>query len=159
MLQRTSVLLGLAILLSLLFPLSVALRESGVDPLALPLTGIDLAGLGVVVAVLPSMALCRHGQFAQRIPRWNLWLALLAVFSLLFLALHVSWSRDLATAYLQETIAPAGNLPLFASPLVIMRVAEFAARIGVLVCVVSALVNLHPVPDEAEPATHRRSRK
>jgi hypothetical protein len=159
MLRRTSILLGLAILLSLLFPLSRALKESGVDPLALPPTGTDLAGLGVVVAVLPSMALYRHGRLAQRIPRWNLWLALLAVFSMLFLILHVSWSHELLTTYVQEAIGPGGNLPLSVSHLAVMRVAELTSRIGVLVCVVSALVNLHSVPNEDEAASKRRSRR
>jgi hypothetical protein len=156
MVQRTFVLLGMAILLSLLFPLKAALRESGVDPLALPLTGVDLAGLGVLLGVLPSLALYRHAQLGQRLVSWNLWLALLVVFSALFLLLHVSWSREFVSAYLQQELAPNGSLPLAISHHLVIKGAELASQLGVLVCVVGVLVNLHSIAEEPEPPRRRK---
>lgn len=156
MVQRAFVLWGLAVLLSLLFPLKLALKESGLDPMAVPLAGIDLAGLGALIAVLPALALWRHARLDERIPRWNLWLALLAPASLLFLFLHVSWSRELVTAYVAEAVAPGGSLPLAVSPVLLLQAADLASQLGVLVCVVGVLVNLHSVPqDDAAPRKRR----
>jgi len=148
MLQRASVLLGLAILLSLLFPFHVALKEGGYDPHAFPLQGIDLAGLGALFAVLPSSALYRIGRLEERVSRWSPWLALLALFSLLFLLLHVRWSHELAVEYLQE----AGLAHRW-----VLQGAELAIQLGVLVCMVAVLVNLHAVPEE--PIARRRRKK
>jgi hypothetical protein len=157
MVHRAFILWGLAVLLSLLFPLKLALRETGVDPLALPLAGIDLAGLGALLAVLPALAMCRHARLDQRLPRWNLWLALLAPLSLAFLLLHVSWSRDLVTAYVSEAVVPNGSLPLPVPPLLLVQGADLASQLGVLVCVVGVLVNLHAVAEEAG-ARRRKSK-
>ena len=159
MLRKASVLWGLAVLLSLLFPLKTVLRQSGVDPLALQLQGLDLAGLCAVLAMVPSIVLCRDGQLERRIPSWNVWVVLLALFSVLFLVLHVSWSLELVTAYVRETIAPNGSMPLPVSYHLVVHGAELAARLGVLVCLVGVLVNLHAVPAEEAPVRRRRSRK
>lgn len=156
MLRKASVLLGLAVLLSLLFPLKTVLRESGVDPLGLRLPGVDLAGLCAVIAVLPALFLCRDAQIATRIPHWNLWVALLALFSLLFLLLHVSWSLELLTDLVREAVAPGGSLPLAVSYTQVMHGAELGARLGVLVSLVGVLINLHPVPPPQAPQTRRR---
>jgi hypothetical protein len=158
MLQRASVLLGLAILLSLLFPLKMALQAGGVDPLALPLTGVDLTGVGVLLAVLPAVVLCRHGQLAARIPRWNLWLALLALVSLLFLVLHVSWTREFVTEYVRQAVAADGSLPLLLSYRRVMDALDLATELGVLFGVVGVLVNLHAVPDPDAPTKPRRKK-
>ena len=157
MVQRAFVLWGLAVLLSLLFPLKLALQESGVDPLALPLTGIDLAGIGALLAVLPSLVLCRHARLVERVPRWNLWLALLAPCSILFLLLHVSWSRDLVTGYVVAAMASAGSLPVAVAPLQVVQGADLASQLGVLVCVVGVLVNLHSASADAG-APRRKSK-
>lgn len=142
MLQRASVLAGLAILLSLLFPFRLALEQNGIDPFDLPLAGVDLAGLGAVAGVLPALALWRHGRLAQRVPRWNAWLAVLALFSLLFLLLHVHGSRELVAAHLRDAFAPGGT-----TPLLLLECAELASRLGVLAGMVGVLVNLHAVPE------------
>jgi len=149
MLQRASVLLGLAILLSLLFPLHVALKEGGVDPRAFPVQGIDLAGLGALFAVLPSTALYRHGRLEERVSQWNAWIALLAVFSLLFLLLHLSWSHELLVAYLQESVA---------ADRWVLRGAELLVPLGVLVCMAGVLVNLHAIPEQPIARRRRRSK-
>jgi len=156
MLQRAFVLLGMAILLSLLFPLKLALREGGIDPLSLPLNGLDLAGVGALLAVPPSLVLCRHGQLAQRTARWNLWLALLAVFAVVFLLLHVSWSRELATAYVRQAVDAGGLLPVPLPYLTVMSGAELASRVGVLVCMVGVLVNLQAAPEEGDTRPRRK---
>lgn len=159
MLRKASVLLGLAVLLSLLFPVKVVLEQSGVDPLELRLPGIDLAALCAVVALWPAMVLCRHGELERRIPRWNPWLALLALSSVLFVLLHVNWSAELATATVRDLLA-ANGLPLSLSERGLLRAAELAARVGVLVCVMGVLINLQATPeDDAPPPRRRRARK
>lgn len=158
MLRRASVLLGLAVLLSLLFPVQALLKEGGVDPSGLHLPVIDLAGLCAVAAVLPALLLARDAKLELRLPRWNRWIALVALFSLLFLLLHVSWSLDLAASYLRGAIAD-GTLPLRVSDRAVLHGAELAARIGVLVCMVGVLVHLHAVPDpDAVPPPRRRKK-
>lgn len=152
MLRQAFVLLGLAVLLSLLFPLQALLKEGGVDPLAMRVPGVDLAVLCAGVALLPAWALARHGQLARRMPRWNLWIALLALCSLAFVLLHVQWSLDLAGQWLREQIPGHEALALHA--------ADLAARIGVLAGVAGVLVNLQSVPTEEElVVVRRRSRK
>lgn len=153
MLRRTSMLIGMAILLSLLFPLKALLKGSGVDPRALPLRGFDLAVLGTLAALLPALALDRYGQFQARLLRWNAWLALLAVFSLAFLALHVHWSLDLVTAYARDALA----LPV--SHLAVIDAVDLACQVGVLVCVVGALVNLQAITVEVDFPPRRAPRK
>lgn len=152
MLRQAIVLLGLAVLLSLLFPLQALLKQGGVDAHAWQLPGVDLAVLCAAVALLPAWALARHGQLAQRIPRWNLWVAVLALCSLAFVLLHVQWSQDLAAQWLREQIPGHEVLAL--------RLADVAARLGVLAGVAGVLVNLQSVPteDELRPV-RRRSRK
>jgi hypothetical protein len=159
MLRNAVVLLGLAVMLSLLFPIRVLLLQGGVDPLALQLHGIDLAALCAIAAVLPAMALSRHGQLPKRVPRWNLWLALLALCSLLFLLLHVSWSVDLATSYLADALSPGGAVPLRVAPDTLVRGAEFVVRLGVLVAMVGVLVTLQAVPVDEPPTQKRRRRR
>lgn len=151
MLRQASVLLGLAVLLSLLFPVQPLLREGGVDPLAVRVPGVDLAVLCAGVALLPAWALARHGQLARRIPRWNLWIALLALCSLAFVLLHVQWSLDLLAQWLQERIPAQEGLALHA--------ADLAARLGVLAGVAGVLVNLQSVPGDDELRPMRRARK
>ena len=158
--RKTSVLLGLAVLLSLLFPLRALLQESGVDPLALQLRYLDLAAVCAVAAVLPSMALFKHAQLAHRIPRWSVWVALLALCSLVFLALHVSWSFRFIAINLRETIAPDGPFPLAISHLKLLKAAEFISRLGVLVAAVGVLLNLDAPPrDDAPPPRMPRRKK
>jgi len=159
MLRKASVLLGLAVLLSLLFPVKVLLERGGVDPLSLRLPGIDLAALCAVVALLPAMLLWRHGQLEQRIPRWNLWLALLAVWSTVFVLLHVTWSLEFATVTIRDLVGPNGSLPLPVGEGSLLRGAELVARVGVLVCVMGVLINLQATPDPDAPRPRRRSRK
>ena len=158
MLRRASVLLGLAVLLSLLFPVGAVLKEGGIEPSALRLPGMDLAALCAVVALLPALLLARDAKLALRVPRWNAWIALLPLFSLLFILLHVSWSGELAGAWLRDAIAE-GTLPLRVSEATVLRVAELAARLGVLVCLVGVLVNLESVPEEEPPVPQRRRKK
>ena len=148
MLRRASVLLGLAVLLSLLFPVKVLLRESGVDPLALRLPVVDLAAACAVLAVLPAWALFRDARLAHRIPSWSAWVALLAVCSLLFMLLHMNWSLALATAYAGEAAASA-SLSIPAGSIV--KGVELAARFGVLVSVVGVLMHLDAAPEDDAP--------
>lgn len=158
MLRRASVLLGLAVLLSLLFPVQALLREGGIDPLALHLPVLDLAAACVLLAMLPAMLLFRDGKLAHRIPPWSAWVALLALFSLLFVLLHVSWSLELATAYAREAVT-AGYLPWSVSHLWLVEAVELLARLGVLVSVVGVLVRLDAAPDEDGPAPAPRRKK
>jgi len=151
MLRQASVLLGLAVLLSLLFPVQPLLREGGLDPLAVRLPGVDLAVLCALVALLPAWALARHGQLARRIPRWNPWIALLALCSLAFVLLHVQWSLDLLAQWLHEQIPAQQALAL--------RAADFLARLGVLAGVAGVLVNLQSIPSEDELRLARRRSK
>lgn len=152
MLRRASVLLGMAVLLSLLFPVPVLLKHAGVDPLHVPVPGADLALLGVLLAALPAMLMFRDSRLAQRIPRWSVWVVLLAACSLAYLLLHVHWSQDLLSLQLRE----AGLLPASVSHLALLDALEFAARIGVLVALVAVLLRLDsPMEDEA-PAPRRR---
>lgn len=159
MLRRTTVALGLAVLLSLLFPLKVLLKETGVDPGSLHVPGADLAALCVVVALLPAMLMFRDGRLEHRIPRWSLWVAALGLSSLVFLLLHVNWSLDLATVYAREAIAGGGLLPASVSHVSLLDALELAARLGVLVATVGLLMHLDaPVQDEA-PAPRKRRKE
>lgn len=160
MVRRAVVLLGLAVLLSLLFPVRVLLQQGGVDLHALSLPGVDLAGLCAIAAVLPALALSRDGGLPQRLPRWNLWLVLLALCSLLFVVLHVRWSLDVATGYVHDTIGRGGSFPLPLSTHAFMQITELAARLGVLVAMTGVLVTLQAVPrDEPPPQPVRRRKK
>lgn len=158
MLRRAVVLLGLAVLLSLLFPVPALLRQGGIDPHRLQLPGVDLAALCAVVAVLPAMALARDGKLRDRLPRWNVWIALVAFCSLVFLLLHVSWVRDAAAAWLHGAMAD-GTLPLHVSERTLLLGMELAARLGVLVCMVGVLVTLQSVPTEDEMIAQRRRQR
>lgn len=157
MLRRASVLVGLAVLLSLLFPVRAVLEQASVDPLQLQLPGMDLAALCAIVALLPAMALSRLGALDRRTPRWNLWLALLAFCSVLFVLLHVRWSLDLATGSVRDLLAASGA-PAVVGEAALLRAAEIVARIGVLVSVVGVLVNLQATPDPDAPRPRRRAR-
>jgi hypothetical protein len=153
-LRRATFLLGLAVLLSLLFPVPVLLKQAGIDPLHVPVPGADLFALGVLVAIVPSMLMFRDGQLARRIPRWSAWVALLAACSAAYLLLHVHWSHDLLSAQIRE----AGLLPASVSDLALLDALELAARLGVLVGLVAVLLRLDAVvPDEA-PAPRRARR-
>lgn len=134
MLRRGFVLLGLAVLLSLLFPLKALLKDAGVDPHAWSLPALDLAAACALLALLPSYLLFRDSRLAQRIPRWSVWVVLLASCTLLFLALHVSWSLALATAHLGAAVEQV----------------ELAARLGVLVSLVGVLLNLDAAPEDGD---------
>jgi hypothetical protein len=150
MLRKASVLWGMAVLLSLLFPVKALLREGGVDLHALRLPVVDLASLCAVAAVLPAMLLFRDAKLAERIPRWSVWVMLLAVCSVLFLLLHMNWSLELSTAYAGEALA-AANAPLAITPHRIVVSLEFASRLGVLIALVGVLLQLEAVPDEDAP--------
>jgi hypothetical protein len=144
MLRRGSVLLGLAVLLSLLFPVKALLQESGIDPSAVRLPAIDLAAACALLALLPSFFLFRDGRLAQRIPRWSPWVGALALSSLVFLLLHVSWSLQWALAH---------------ADLALVNRIEVAARLGVLVSAVGVLLNLDGAPDDdGTPAPKRRKK-
>ena len=157
MLRRGSVLLGMAVLLSLLFPVQFLLKESGVDPRSVPVPGADLAALWVLVGLLPSLLLFRDGQLARRIPRWSAWVALLAACSLAYLLLHVHWSLDLVTVQLREATASAGLLPSV-SHVALLDALELAARIGVLVALVAVLLRLDAPAQEEAPRARRSKR-
>jgi hypothetical protein len=152
MLRRASVLLGLAVLLSLLFPVQALLKQGGLDPLAMRLPVVDVAAACVVLAMLPALAMFRDAQLAQRIPRRSVWVALLALSSLLFVLLHVSWSLELATSYARDAVA-GGALPAAISHLAIVDGLELAARLGVLVSLVGVLVRLDGAPQEESAAS------
>jgi len=156
-LRRGSVLLGMAVLLSLLFPVQFLLKESGVDPRSVPVPGVDLAALWALVGLLPSLLMFRDGQLAQRIPRWSAWVALLAACSLAYLLLHVHWSLDLVTVQLREATASAGLLPSV-SHLALLDALELAARIGVLVALVAVLLRLDAPAQEEAPRARRSKR-
>lgn len=158
MLRRASVLLGLAVLLSLLFPVATLLAQGGVDPRELRLPVLDLAAACALAAVLPSFWLFRDSQLRHRIPRRSAWVALLAVCSLLFLLLHVSWTGELAAAWLQDALAPGGALPLAVSPAALLHGIELASRLGVLAALLGVLMNLDAPPDPDAPARRRRKK-
>jgi multidrug transporter EmrE-like cation transporter len=155
MLRRASVLLGLAVLLSLIFPVQALLKETGVERFALRLPVADVAAIGVLLAMLPAFAMFRDARLAHRIPPWSAWVALLALCSVLFVLLHVSWSLDLATAYAREAVA-GGVLPRAVSHLWIVEAVELAAKLGVLVSVVAVLMRLEATPDEAAPVPRKK---
>lgn len=156
--RKAFVLLGLAVLLSQLFPLKVLLKETGVDPGSLHVPGADLAALCVVVALLPAMLMFRDGRLEHRIPRWSLWVAALGLSSLVFLLLHVNWSLDLATVYAREAIAGGGLLPASVSHVSLLDGIELAARFGVLVAMVGLLMHLD-APAEEAPVPRRKRRE
>jgi hypothetical protein len=151
MLRRVSVVLGMAVLLSLVIPLKALLKHSGIDA-ALGVRDLELVVASVLLALLPAFALFHDAQLARRIPRWNLWVAVLALCSVLFLLLHFTWSLELAAAYAKEALPP--TLPHRA----VLAAIELAARLGVLVSLVGVLVNLDAVPDPDEPPVKRRKK-
>jgi len=162
MLRQASVLLGLAVLLSLLFPVRWLLKGSGIDPDGWGLPVVDLAALCAVLAIAPAWFLFHDARLARRIPRWSVWVVLLALCSLLFLLLHVSWSADLLVAWLAGAIAD-GLLPSTVSQHAWVDAVELAARVGVLVSVVGVLVHLETehyenATPEPQPRPRRRRR-
>jgi uncharacterized membrane protein YbhN (UPF0104 family) len=159
LLRKAFVLLGLAVLLSLLFPLKVLLVQTGVDPVNLHVPGADLAALCVLVALLPAMLMFRDGRLEHRIPRWSLWVGALGLCSLVFLLLHVNWSLDLATAYAREAIASGGLLPASISHVSLLDGIELTARLGVLVALVGVLMHLDAPVQEEAPAPRRKRRE
>ena len=160
MLRKASVLLGLAVLLSLLFPARLLLKDSGIDPRDLQLPVLDLAAFCALLAVVPAWLLFRDARLSHRIPRWSAWVALLALSSLLFLVLHVSWTADLVVAWLGTAVAE-GVLPARISQHALVDAVELAARLGVLVALVGVLVRLESAHDEhtRPPAAERRRKK
>jgi hypothetical protein len=124
--------------------LRALLAQSGAGTL-LRMPSADLMVLCVLLAFVPAFVLFRDAHLARRIPRWNVWVALLAVFSMLFLLLHVGWSVDLAAAYAREA------LPRSLSHLAVLAALELGARLGVLVSLVGVLVNLDAAPEEGAP--------
>lgn len=148
MLRQASVLLGLAVLLSLLFPLQALLKGSGVDAQAWRLPVVDFAAALALASVVPAFLLFRDARLAQRIPRWSVWVVLLALSSLAFLLLHVSWSLELALAYAGQLLGPS---PRGLSPAGLVEGLELAARLGVLVSLVGVLTRLDLAPDEDAP--------
>lgn len=155
MLRRAFVLLGLAVLLSLFFPVAALMRQGGIDPSSLWMPGVDLVVLCAVIAVLPAMLLARDGQLRDRIPRWNVWIALVPVFCLLFLLLHVGWTKEFAATWLRDAMAD-GTLPLRVPEQGVLHVLELATRIGVVVCMTGVLLTLQAVPSEDEVLAQRR---
>lgn len=163
MLRQASVLLGLAVLLSLLFPVKLLLQVSGVDPGGWHLPVVDLAALCAVLALAPAWLLFRDAHLARRIPRWSVWVVLLALCSLLFLLLHVSWSVDLLVAWAGSAVAD-GLLPPWVSQHALADTLELGARLGVLVALVGVLVHLETehyenATPEPQPQPRRRRRR
>ncbi|MBK6008513.1 hypothetical protein JJB11_20615 [Ramlibacter ginsenosidimutans] len=158
MLRKGSVLLGLTVLLSLLFPLQFLLQQGGVDPQAVQVPGADLAALSAVVALVPARVLFRHGQLAERVPPWSVWAAVLACCSLLYLALHVQWSLAQLAEAVADGIAASGVSASPSLPHMAVQALELLARIGVLVAGVAVLVRLDSPPDEDRRLTSRWSR-
>lgn len=156
MLRKGSVLLGLAVLLSLLFPLQFLLQQGGVDPQAVPVPGADLAVLWTVVALVPARVLFGHGRLAERVPRWSAWVAVLACCSLVYLALHVQWSLAQVAAGVADAVAASGLSPSL--PPALVQSLELLARMGVLVAGVAVLVRLDSPPDEDRSIISRWSR-
>lgn len=148
MLRQVSVLVGLAVLLSLLFPLQTLLHGSGAAPYAARLPLMDIAAAAALLAIGPALYLFRDAQLAQRLPRWTPWLALLAVCSLLFLLLHMHWSRELATLHARDLLA--AGLPSV-SPQRFISGLELASRLGVLVSLVGVLTRLEAAPEDGVP--------
>lgn len=149
MLRRASVLLGMAVLLSLVIPLKALLKHSGVDA-ALGMRDLELVAACVLLALLPAFALFHDAQLARRIPRWNIWVAVLAFCSVLFLLLHLPWTLEMAAVYARQGLPP--TVPHGA----VISAIELAARLGVLVSLVGVLVNLDSVPDEDVPVKRRK---
>lgn len=159
MLRRASVLLGLAVLLSLLFPVNALLAGAGIAPAGWRLAVLDLAALCALAAIVPAWFLFHDARLAERIPRWSAWVALLALSSLLFLLLHVSWSVELLLAYAAGAIAD-GVLPPWLSQHALVDALELAARLGVLVSLVGVLLRLDSAPGpEAARAPVREPRR
>lgn len=164
MLRKASVLLGLAVLLSLLFPVKPLLEGTGIDPQGWRLPVVDLAALCAVLAIPPAWFLFRDARLEARIPRWSVWVVLLALCSLLFLLLHVSWSADLFVAWVAGALAD-GLLPAWISRHALVDTIELAARLGVLVSLVGVLVHLetehyeNATPEPQPQPRRRRSRK
>lgn len=160
MLRRGSVLLGMAVLLSLLFPVQFLLKAGGLDPQGLRVPGADLAALWVLAGMIPALLLFRDGALAQRIPRWSAWVALLAASSFAYLVLHVDWSLDLVSMQLRELAVSTGLLPTV-SHLALVEGLELASRVGVLVALVGVLMHLDApgAQDEAPPQPAPRRRK
>lgn len=149
MLRRASVVLGMAVLLSLVIPLKALLKHSGVDA-ALGMRELELVAACVLLALLPAFALFHDAQLARRIPRWNIWVAVLAFCSVLFLLLHFTWPLQLAADYAKQALPP--GIP----HRTVLAGIELAARLGVLVSLVGVLVNLDAVPDEEAPVKRRK---
>lgn len=158
MLRNGSVLLGLAVLLSLLFPLQFLLQQGGLDPDAVQVPGADLAALSALVALVPARLLFGHGQLADRVPRWSAWVGVLACCSLAYVALHVQWSLAQMAEAAAEAIAASGLPPSPSLPHTVVQALELVARIGVLVAGVAVLVRLDSPPDEDRRMTSRWSR-
>lgn len=161
MLRRASVLLGLAVLLSLLFPVNALLAGAGIVPAGWRLAVLDLAALCALAAIVPAWFLFQDARLAERIPRWSAWVALLALCSLVFLLLHVSWSAEWVLACAAGAIAD-GVLPPWLSQHALVDAVELGARLGVLVSLVGVLLHLDtaPYPEAARvPVREPRRRK
>ncbi|MBK6616030.1 hypothetical protein [Ottowia sp.] len=89
-------------LLSLFFPLRRCCARVASTPAACGCPAWTFVVLCAVIAVLPAMLLARDGQLRDRIPRWNVWIALVPVFCVLFLLLHVGWTKEFAATWLRR---------------------------------------------------------
>jgi hypothetical protein len=154
MLRQVFVLVGLAVLLSLLFPVQPLLDGSGAARYAARLPVLDIAALAALLAIAPAAYLFRDARLAHRLPRWTPWLVLLALCSLLFLLLHMHWSRELATVHARDLLEAGGLGAL--SPQRFVSGLELAARLGVLVSAVGVLTRLEAAPEDGAPQPPRK---
>jgi hypothetical protein len=143
MLRGAIVVLGTAVVLSLLLPMRDWLKDGPVDRFAMAAPGLDLALACVLLAAVPALLLFRVEEIGARIPSsWGVWL--LAFFSLLFVAAHLESVYGLSLAYAHGKVSGAQAFGWASQYLRVWDAVEDVAKGGAILSLLAVLAQLRP---------------
>jgi len=148
MIRKVSILLGLSVFLPLLFPISTWTKDFALLSYVhsmLPIGSRALAS--VALAAIPALLLLHHGKVWRRLPESGLWIPVLGGCSLVYSFVHMDWTVDLASLWVNGLI---GRAYLIGE---VRHAVEVVAKVGTLISLVGVLTNLRPSGPALEAAT------